>query len=108
MCKSIEGISGRTGKVLDWTRWISQVLVAPVLGLALWGWWNHEERIDAVAVAQEIMSNNRCTAKDCGEIWHEMTKIRADLDHKADASGAAPVLEDLRDHEERLRALERR
>ena len=108
MCKSIEGLNGRTGKVVDWVRWVAQVGLLPLLGLALWGWWNHEERIDAIALAQHAIQSNRFTSADGLEVWREIAEIRADLDSKADHMGAEPVVDDIKELKQRLRDLERR
>lgn len=107
MCRSVEGVNGRAGRLLDWLAWISKVAMIPIATLALWAWWNHEERIDAVAVAQQIMSGNRMTSGDGLEVWREIASIRADIEGKADAIGAEPVREDIREIKDTLRDLER-
>ena len=108
MCKSIEGLNGRTGKFVDWVRWVAQVALLPILGIALWGWWNHEERIDAIALAQHAIQSNRFTSADGLEVWREIAEIRADLDSKADHMGAEPVREDIVELKERVHRIEER
>lgn len=102
MCRSIKGVNGRTGKLLDWVQWISQVLIVPLIALALWGWWNHEQRLNLVTLNQEVMANNRFTSADGLAVWKEIAVIRAQLDHKADAIGATPVREDIKEIKAKL------
>jgi len=115
VCKSIEGVNGTAGKVLDWVKYVSQVALLPLVALGFWGWWNHEERIDAVALAQqaiattqEVMNANRFTSGDGLEVWKEISKLKRDIDRKADLIGAEPVREDIRELKERLLRIEDR
>ena len=107
MCKSIEGINGTKGRMLDWIRWISQVALVPLLGLAMWGWWNHEGRIVANTTDLRVLDGNRFTSADGLEVWREISDIQSALDSKADAMGAVPMREAVTELKERVTRLER-
>ena len=79
MCKNIDGLNGKAGKIVDWTLVISRVLIIPLLSLMLYGWWNHERRIHDGALNQAIVSGNRFTSEDGLEVWKEIAEIRGDV-----------------------------
>ena len=107
MCKSVEGINGWKGQMLDWVVWASRVAIVGLFGIMGWAWWDHEERIDALALAQQATQANRFTSADGLGVWREIAEIRAALDNKADAIGAVPVREDIQELKERVIRLER-
>lgn len=57
MCKSIEGVNGKTGMALDWIRWVAQVAVLPAF-IGLFGWTVVHDRDLATIKA------NRYTSED--------------------------------------------
>jgi len=79
MCKSVEGVSGPTGKFLDWTAWVARVLVVPTLLIFGTMWWNHETRLDDVSTAIEVMEGNRFTSQDALKMQNDIANVRAEL-----------------------------
>jgi len=79
MCKSVEGVSGPTGKFLDWTAWVARVLVIPTLLIFGTMWWNHEARLDEVSTAVEVMRGNRFTSADALSMQKDIADVRAEL-----------------------------
>jgi hypothetical protein len=67
MCKSVEGVTGKPGQVLDWVRWFSQVLAIPLLGVVVWGWWDHEKRLNEADKQIAVIEGNRYTSVDAFE-----------------------------------------
>lgn len=98
----IPGINGKTNKLLAWAKFLSQVLVIPMIGLMLWAFWNHEERIDDLDISRATVEATRFTSENGLEVWREIAEIRAQLDLKADVLGAAPVLDDIKEIKEEL------
>ena len=60
MSNSVPNVNGKAGQMMDWAKWISQVAVAPLLGLSLWAFWEHETRLDELKLGQQ----SRYTAED--------------------------------------------
>lgn len=46
MCKSIDGLGGTAGKLVDWVKWVSTAALLPLLGLGLFWFARIEDRID--------------------------------------------------------------
>jgi len=114
MCKSIEGVTGTPGKILDWSRWAANILVPVVLAVVGWAWLNHEDRINgnaaavqAVVIAQKVMDGDRFKAQDGLDVWKAIAAMQERLDSKADAIGAVPVRDDIQEIRRRLESLER-
>lgn len=83
MCKSVDGVNGTLGKVLDWSAWVARVLVIPLLGLLGWMWWTHEERIDEIASEIRVIQGNRFSSDDALDmltpLQREIAAVRSEL-----------------------------
>lgn len=105
MCKSVEGVNGRAGQIIDWMRWVSQVLIVPLLGVAFMMWLNHEDRIDQITLTQAVMQGNRFTSQDGKEVWAAVASLET---KKANSSDVPPpeVIAALERIDHRLEKLE--
>jgi len=77
MCKNVDGLNGRAGKAIDWAVTIARIITPLILTVMGWAWWNHENRIDAVAQSVAVMEGNRFTMADGLEVWKRMEAITA-------------------------------
>jgi len=105
MSKTIEGVNGTTGKVLDWVSFVSRVLLIPTLGIISYAFWNHEVRINDHETRIAVREANAFTAQDGLEVWQSIAVIKGQLDSKADAIGAVPVREDIAEIKRELERL---
>jgi hypothetical protein len=112
MCSSIKSVSGKKGEYLDWIRWFSQVLLIPMLGLTLWAFWNHEERLDLLQLGQQ----NRFIASDGLKVWQQISEIQKNVlvtqerlsNHIQNTVPASELVrsEEFMNHERRIAKLE--
>ena len=112
MCQSVPSIKDeRIGQIVDWTRWISQVLVIPLLIIMGYAWLNHEEKIDAMGLVNASIVSNRFTSADGLEVWREIARQQAEIATLSSRQAvhhelSAGWIDIIREHERRLGKLE--
>ncbi len=113
MCRSVPSVTNeKVGNVIDWTRWVSQVLVIPLLLIMGTAWWNHEEEIDALHISTTGIVSNRFTSEDGLEVWREIARLQAEIAALASSQTLHQSLSDdwiniIREHERRIGKLEK-
>ena len=65
----------KSPKEWDWKVYVIGVLVALVIGMASWGFSNHEERIQEIKEKQEAIDKKKVEAADVGEMIQLQQKL---------------------------------
>jgi hypothetical protein len=97
MCKNVEGLNGKPGKVVDWAVTIARIATPLILTGVAFLWWNLEGRVDEAERDIAVMQGNLFTKEDGLEVWKQIGQFAA---IREDIAEIKRELERMRDRRE--------